>query len=281
MQHSLTSNFLAVTQFSACSTSFIIFSFPQTVNDCSHFVSFFCNSCIMCYPNVSGLPLGSQEKLWYGVLPCGGDSVYFCEQSGTSLAHLACFSVIFMPSSETVKHHLRFLTFTRTMDMKEQVCVRMTQTSFQRSSHMRHGFMGVIQGQSSSPLSRKAFHLHNQRRPGSFAWMSTACWLCLLIMMGSITMNLSHRVKLWTTTTAKVSYSVYRRLSRFKHQENGTLVIGWCIMTMLPLTPPSLCNNTWPWTTWPWSTTPVLYRSGSQWFFVSRTKKLKLKGKRF
>jgi hypothetical protein len=57
--------------------------------------------------------------------------------------------------------------------------------------------------------------------------------------MGSF-MNLSHRVKLLTSTSAKVSYSIYGRLSSSDIWKNGALVIGCCIMTMLLLIPLSL-----------------------------------------
>jgi hypothetical protein len=67
-----------------------------------------------------------------------------------------------------------------------------------------------------------------------------------ILSTGSFTMYLSHRFKLWTRISTKVSRSIYGRLSGSNAQENGVLVIGHCIMTMLPLTLPCLGNNIWP-----------------------------------
>jgi hypothetical protein len=42
---------------------------------------------------VSELPLMSHQEWWYKVLLIDGDGVYFCEQCGTVLTPLACFTV--------------------------------------------------------------------------------------------------------------------------------------------------------------------------------------------
>jgi hypothetical protein len=97
---------------------------------------------------------------------------------------------------------------------------------------------------ASFPINGKVIHLHTQRGPGRFAWLPRACWSCSLVLT-LCTMNLSHSVKLLTSTSKKVSYSIYGRLIDSDIQENGTLVIGCCVWIMFLLTQTCLCNI-WP-----------------------------------
>lgn len=73
---------------------------------------------------------------------------------------------------------------------------------------------------------------------------------CCLISVGLFIMNLSLRVKLLTGISTKVSYDVYRRLPCSDIKRDGTLVTGYCIMTILILTSLSLYNSIWPHIAW-------------------------------
>jgi hypothetical protein len=79
--------------------------------------------------------------------------------------------------------------------------------------------------------------------------------IVFFILTQSFTMNMSHRVQMLTNTSTEVSYSVYQRLLGSSIQENGLLVIDYCIMALLLLTPP-FPYNIWPRTTWLWPPTP-------------------------
>jgi hypothetical protein len=63
----------------------------------------------------------------------------------------------------------------------------------------------------SSPHLKKAKQVHP----------NVKSMLCLLILIGLFIKDLSHRIKMSTSTSTKVSYSIYRRLSGSNIQESG------------------------------------------------------------